>query len=122
MPQLIKGDLTIKTPAEFDYQGLRGTPYCVIYKNDLLKKNRIYLLDTRENLYYPLAEWDDADSEANEKWYEYLLSINDKIGEERHRLQKEGGSWSKMDKTEQIVSDEDKMIRDLENDTWSLLS
>ncbi|MDM8529174.1 hypothetical protein QUF58_13320 [Anaerolineales bacterium HSG24] len=121
MPQLIKGDLTTKTPAEFDYQGLRGTPYCVIYTNDILKKNRIYLLDTRDKLYYPLAEWDKGDFEASEKWYKYLLSINDKIGKERYRLKKEGNSWSVLDKVEQIVPDEDRMIKDLENDAWTLM-
>ncbi|MEA1049709.1 hypothetical protein U5801_07800 [Lamprobacter modestohalophilus] len=121
MPQLIRGDLAIKTPAEFDYRGLHGTPYCVIYCNRALKKNRLYLLDTKERLYYPIAEWDENDRDASKKWYEYLLSINDKIGEERGRLKEKGYAWSDLDKVEQIVPDEDKMIKDLQNDSWSVL-
>ena len=62
MTQLIRGDLTAKTPAEFEYRGLCGTPYCVIYR--ALSKNRLYLLDTRDKLYYPIAEWDENDGEA----------------------------------------------------------
>lgn len=119
MAQHIRGDLTTKTPAEFEYHGLHGTPYCVIYKNDVLKMDRIYLLDTREKLYYPLAEWDEGDREAWDKWYEYLLSIDDKIRKERRRLKEKGMSWSELDKIEQIVPDEDKMIRDLKDDAWS---
>jgi hypothetical protein len=53
---------------EFEYHGLNGTPYCVIYKNDILNKRRIYLLDTRDKLYYPLAEWDEDDSETWNRW------------------------------------------------------
>jgi len=34
MAQHIKGDFTTKTPAEFEYHGLRGTPYCIIHKKD----------------------------------------------------------------------------------------
>jgi len=121
MAQYIKGDLTTKTPAEFDYHGLHGTPYCVIHKDDVLKKNRIYLLDTRDKLYYPLAEWDSGDTEARDKWYEYLLSVDDGIRTERNRLEREGISWSEFDKIEQIVPDADKMIRDLKDDTWSII-
>lgn len=122
MPQIINGHLTTKTPAEFDYHGLHGTPYCVIYKNDILKKNRIYLLDTRDKLYYPLAEWDDGDSETWNRWYEYLLSIDDKIRKERQMLNMQGMDWSALDKIEQIVPDEDKMIKDVKNDNWSYIT
>ena len=118
MSQFIKGSLTTKTPAEFDYHGIRGTPYCAIYQDELLKKNRIYLLDTRNKLYYPLAEWDKGDREANDKWYKYLLAIEEKIVKEKHRLNNKG--VFELDKVEQIVPDEDKMIKDLKDDTWSL--
>jgi hypothetical protein len=84
-----------------------------------LHKERIYLLDTREKLYYPLAEWDEDDSESWNRWYEYLLSIDDKIREERYRLNMQGLDSSELDKIEQIVPDEDKMIKDLKNDDWS---
>lgn len=120
MAQLIHGDLTAKTPAEFEYRGLRGTPYCVIYCNRALKKDRLYLLDTQERLYYPIAEWDENDREAWNKWYEFLLDINDKIGEERGRMKDQGHSWSDLDKVQQIVADEDKMIKDLQDDSWSI--
>ncbi|WPL16807.1 hypothetical protein Thiowin_01781 [Thiorhodovibrio winogradskyi] len=121
MAQLISGDLAVKTPAEFDYHGLRGTPYCVIYCNRGLKKERLYLLDTREKLYYPIAEWDDNDREAFRKWYDYLLEINDKIGETRRRLRDEGASWEVLDQVEQIVRDEDKLIKNIKDDSWSWL-
>ena len=119
MPQFINGDLTTKTPAEFDYQGFRGTPYCAIYRNNTLGKNRIYLLDTREKLYFPLAEWDMDNSDADAKWHEYLLSINDNIGKERHRLRREGKALSELDKVEQIVQDKSKMTANTADDTWS---
>ncbi|MBK5968347.1 hypothetical protein Thiosp_02998 [Thiorhodovibrio litoralis] len=121
MAQLIQGDLAVKTPAEFEYHGLSGTPYCVIYCNRGLKKDRLYLLDTREKLYYPIAEWDDGDSAAFQKWYDYLLGINNKIGAERGRIREAGASWSDLDKVEHIVKDEDKMIKDLKDDDWSWL-
>jgi len=47
---------------------------------------------------YPLAEWDVDDREANGKWYEYLISINDGIREARRRLQEEGEQWVELDK------------------------
>ncbi|MBK5937772.1 hypothetical protein CCR96_00445 [Halochromatium roseum] len=122
MAQLIHGDLAAKTPAEFEYRGLRGTPYCVIYCNRALKKDRLYLLDTREKLYYPIAEWDENDRDAWKKWYEFLLGINNKIGEERGRMKDQGYSWSDLDKVEQIVADEDKMIKNLQDDSWSVLA
>ncbi len=92
----------------------------MIYCNRALKKDRLYLLDTKERLYYPIAEWNENDREASRKWYEYLLSINDKIGEERGRLKENGHSWSELNKVEQIVPDEEKMIKDLQNDDWSV--
>ena len=90
-------------------------------KKSTVPKNRIYLLDTREKLYYPLAEWDHGDSETWNRWYEYLLSIDDKIRKERQRLDMQGMDWSALDKIEQIVPDGDKMIKDLKNDDWSSL-
>jgi len=121
MPQFISGDLVVKSPAEFDCQVLHGTPYCVIYQNIKLKKKRLYLLDTREKLFYPLAEWDIDDHKAFEKWYEFLFSINDKIGKEKRCLKEEGVSMFELDKIEQIVPEEDKMIKNLKDDNWSVL-
>ncbi|MEM7532930.1 MAG: hypothetical protein AAF639_12190 [Chloroflexota bacterium] len=121
MAQLISGDVIAKTTAEFDYKGLRGTPYCVIFGDRQMKKERLYLLDTREKRYYPLAEWDGDDSESWEQWYEYLIAIDDKIREARGRFRAEGGSWTEMDKIEQIVPEDEKMIQDLADDTWSIL-
>ena len=48
-------------------------------------------------------------SDANAKWHEYLLSINDNIGKERHRLRREGKALSELDKVEQIVQDKSKI-------------
>jgi hypothetical protein len=120
MVQIIQGDRAIKTHAEFNYQGLRGTPYCVIHCSYTLKKNRLYLLDTKEKLYYSIAEWDEKDRDADDKWYKYLLGIDDKIREQRKCLEKEGLSLSDFDKIEQVVLDEDKMTKDLSSDSWSI--
>ena len=79
MVQLVSGDITTKSQAEFDVKFLHGTPYCVIFINRISEKERIYLLDTRENLYYPLAEWDCDDRESYDKWYQYLLAVNNRI-------------------------------------------
>ncbi len=121
MVQMINADVSAKTMAEFDYKGFRGTPYCTIFSNRALRKYRIYLLYTREKLYYPLAEWNEGDSETWERWYSYLCSIDDKIRKERELLGKQGISWSEFDKIEQIVPDEIKMLKDLKNDEWSRL-
>ncbi|SLM31589.1 hypothetical protein MTBBW1_380002 [Desulfamplus magnetovallimortis] len=121
MAQMISGQTSVKTTAEFDYQGLRGTPYCVIIKNQIFKKERIYMLETKEKLYYPLAEWDEHDSDEFNKWYEYLLSINDKIRKERECLREQGRGLCDLDKIEQIVPEDIKMIKDLKDDDWSHL-
>ncbi|MBF0202353.1 MAG: hypothetical protein HQK66_13800 [Desulfamplus sp.] len=119
MAQMISGETSVKTPAEFDYQGLRGTPYCRIIKNEIFKKERIYMLDTKERVYYPIAEWDEHDSDAFNKWYKYLLSIDDNIRKERESLREQGGKLCDLDKIEQIVPDNIKMIKDLQDDEWS---
>ncbi len=119
MAQWLKGSIIFKTPAEFNITFLHGTPYGVILCNETSpKKKRLYFLDTKEDLYYPIAEWDEDDYDSSHKWREYALEQQDLLFARRDELQKKHPEI-RLDELEQIVPMEKRIIRDIKKDTWS---
>lgn len=122
MAQMLKGTIVFKTPCEYNVRSLHGDPYALIVEDPGSKKQRFYMLDTTDDLYYPIAEWDIGDSESFDHWHEYGLKLDDKIRKKRDESKQLQSSTDSLSKTEQFVPDEQKMIKDIEDDPWSVFS
>ena len=119
MGQSVSARGVSKTFAEFEYVGLYGTPYAVIVTKEWLKKYRLYELDTREKLYYPVAEWNEGDRESWKRWSEVLDSLDREIASRKEKARSDGTAWDDLDKLEHVVPNDRRLIRDLAQDDWS---
>lgn len=121
MGQRLNGSVIFKTPAEFNVTFLHGTPYGIILLNETRpKKKRLYFLDTKEDSYYAIAEWDEDDYDSSQKWREYALEQQDLLFVRRDELQKKHPGI-RLDEMEQVVPIEKRMISDISQDTWSYI-
>ncbi len=118
MAQSIQGTIIFKSYTEYDIQNMYGNPYILIIKNSSVEMVRLYLLDTKDALYYPVSEWHMNDKNAFNKWYEYSLELQQKIADSKLAL-KEKIPGAPADMIDQFVPEEQRIIKETVNDTWN---